>query len=140
MSRVGPGRRQIIRGNTNKCAVSYNCNDGIGEQLAEICLIFEMLECRYCLVRELRQCSLDDLVSSSTTYANGHSRVREAQSVMAETFKIVRRSGVHFLLEINDIRQTEQVAWLGILGNDGHVNFALHNPFVNSSLFSSSEI
>lgn len=118
--------------------MSYICNDGSGEQLAEICLIFEILESRYCLVRELRASSLDELVSCYTMCADGNYRIRHAHKVMAETFKIVRRTGVHLLLEVGELRQTEQVAWLGILGNDGHVDFALHNRFVNSSLFSSS--
>ena len=137
-SRVGQGRRRIIRGQSKQSTVSYICKAGSGEHLAEVCLIFEVLDCCYCLVRELRDSSLDEIIAATSRYNDQSYAVRPAHTVMSETFKIFQRSGVSLLLELSDIRQTEQVAWLGILGNEELTKFAIQNRFVNSSLFSSS--
>ncbi len=118
--------------------MSYICKAVPGEHLAEMCLIFEVLDCSYCLVRELRDSSLDELITATSLYNGGSYAIRSAHTIMSETFKIFQRSGEYLLLELNDIRQTEQVAWLGILGNEELTKFAVQNPFVNSSLFSSS--
>lgn len=135
MCRVGEARRQLIRAHgENRCIVSYKTKDSSVIRLAETCLIFEVLECRYCFIQELRESSLEDIMSALEQMSN----IRAAHRLMADTFNIVRRSAEFLLIEMNQVLQTEQVTWMDGVRNGTLKGFAIQNVFVNSSLLSSA--
>ena len=112
------------------------------DKLAEVCLIFEMLDCQYCLIRELRKCTVKDMsgaLCASKVKKGSSYKLRPVHKLLEDTFDIVHRTGECFVVETKEIHRTEQVAWIGILGVDGANSYAIHNRFVNSSLFTSSE-
>lgn len=148
--RVGPSRRQIIRspnGDSN-CIISYFDRDTIDicaqrvEKFAEICVIFELLDCIYCLIRELRKSSvteMSDMLTRSKISKGMSYKLRPVHKLLEDNFNIVYRTGNCFIIDLKRVYRTEQVAWMGILGVDGANSYAIHNKYVNSSLFTSLE-
>lgn len=137
MSRVGPSRRQLIRANDKStCIVRYQ-NISQKDCLGEACLIFELLGNRYCLIRKLLRADIIELA----TYLTGRKKptLRPVHKVLADTYSIVQRSSQCVVVELCNVIQIEQIAWMGVLGPKDPNVFGIHNKYMNTSLFTSGE-
>jgi len=129
------------------CIVSYRGQEGysnaasVSDNVAEICLIFELLDCKYCLLRELRKSNVKEMFTAllGSKQKNKTHKLRPVHMLLQDNFNVLRRTGNSFVVELKMVHRTEQVAWMGILGSGEANTFAIHNRFVNSSLFTSSE-
>ncbi len=105
-------------------------------------MIFEFLLCRYCLVHHFTHSSVVELIEYMTMDDDGQptsTTLRPAQKMLAETYTIIRRSNRCIVIRFEDVFRTEQIAWIGILGNRDASTFGVHNRFVNSCMLSSRE-
>jgi hypothetical protein len=126
--------------------VSYRGQEGysnaasVSDNVAEICLIFELLDCKYCLLRELRKSNVKEMLTAllGSKQKNKTHKLRPVHILLQDNFNVLLRTGNSFV-EMKMLHHTEQVAWMGILGSGEANTFAIHNRLVFSSLFTSSE-
>jgi hypothetical protein len=121
--------------------ISYRDDSAI-EKLGEVCLIFEFLESRYCLVRDFTRSDIMELAGYMAANDKGqtsHVTLRTAHKILAETYTIIRRSGRCVVIGFDNVLRTEQIAWIGMFDTPNASTFGVHNRFVNSSMFTSTE-
>jgi hypothetical protein len=105
--------------------------------LGEACLIFELLGNVYCFIRKLIRADIGDLAAYLT--ARKKPTLRPVHKVLADTYSIIQRCELCVVIELCNVVQIEQIAWMGVLGTKDPNVFGIHNKYMNTSLFTSGE-
>jgi hypothetical protein len=89
------------------------------------------------MIRKLLRSDIEQLGAFLTGRKNPI--LRPVHNLLGDTYTIVQRSDQCVVVELRQVVRIEQIAWMGILGTKNPNHFGVHNKFVNTSLFSSSE-